>query len=131
MSSATASASGVTADVLFAGVTRPAVALGVPYAALLLNAFITLELFLVTRNLLCLPICLPIHGLSWLLCVAEPRFFELLAVRIHVRARGAAPGARRWRAASYSPLRPMPRTALAGVPPAIVESRGRSTCSRS
>ena len=38
-------------DVVFVGVTRPAMRFGVPYAALIVNALITLELFLLTRNL--------------------------------------------------------------------------------
>ena len=96
--------SGVIADSLFLGVTRPALALGVPYAALLMNGLVTLELFLTTRNLLCLLICLPLHGFSWLACLAEPRFFDLLAVWGQTRARGGARGARAWRARSYGCL---------------------------
>ena len=107
MSSATQrSGGGVTADTLFVGVTRPAMALGVPYAALLANAFVTLELFLVTRNLLWLLIAVPLHGLAWLVCLAEPRAFELLAVWGQVRARAGFRGRQRWRAISYGPFRP-------------------------
>jgi type IV secretion system protein VirB3 len=102
--SSTASA-GVVADPLFLGVTRPALALGVPYSALLVNAFVTMELFLSTRNLLCLLICLPLHGLAWLACLAEPRFFELLAVWGRIRARGGNRGRRPWSARSYGCLR--------------------------
>ena len=98
------SVTGVTADPLFSGMTRPALALGVPYAALLVNAFVTMELFLMTRNLLCLLICLPLHGLAWLACLAEPRFFELLAVWGLIRARGGHPGRRAWAARSYGCL---------------------------
>lgn len=94
---------GLVADVLFAGITRPAVALGVPYAALLVNALFTLELFLVTRNLLCVLVCLPLHGIAWLLCLAEPRFFELLAVWGVVRARAGRGDRRHWAARSYAP----------------------------
>ncbi len=90
-------------------------ALGVPYAALLANAFITLELFLVTRNLLWLLVALPLHGLAWLICLAEPRAFELLAVWAQVRARAGFRGRHRWRAISYGPFRP--RTADHGSTP--------------
>jgi type IV secretion system protein VirB3 len=81
-------------------------ALGVPYAALLLNAFVTLELFLLTRNLLCLLVALPLHGLAWLVCLAEPRAFELLAVWGRIRARAGFRGRHRWQVVSYSALRP-------------------------
>ena len=63
---------GVTADALFVGMTRPAMAFGVTYSALLVNAVVTVELFLLTRNLLWLLACLPVHGLFWLLCLSEP-----------------------------------------------------------
>jgi len=95
---------GVIADPLFVGVTRPALALGVPYGALLANAFLTMELFLVTRNLLWLGLALPLHGLAWLVCLAEPRFFELLGVWGRVRARGGFCSKKRWRAVSYGAL---------------------------
>jgi type IV secretion system protein VirB3 len=107
---------GVTADTLFVGATRPAMALGVPYAALLANAFVTLELFLVTRNLLWLLVAVPLHGLAWLVCLAEPRAFELLAVWAQVRARAGFRGRHRWRAISYGPFRPT-RVGRATSPP--------------
>lgn len=118
---------GVIADSLFIGVTRPALALGVPYAALLMNCLVTMELFLTTRNLLCLLICLPLHGFAWLACLAEPRFFELLAVWGQVRARGGSRGTRAWRARSYGCL----RTGLAtrhGVVVPVVESQEARPC---
>lgn len=113
---------GVIADTLFIGVTRPALALGVPYAALLLNALLTLELFLTTHNLLWLLVCLPLHGLSWLACLAEPRFFELLAVWGQVRLRGGYAGRRSWRARSYACF-----GRLVGPAP-IVEHSGARAC---
>ncbi len=108
------------ADTLFVGVTRPAMALGVPYAALLANAFITLELFLVTRNLLWLLVAAPLHGLAWLVCLAEPRAFELLAVWGQVRSRSGFRGRRPWRAASYGAFRPHGACRTGAVPRAVV-----------
>ena len=70
---------GVTADSLFLGVTRPAMAFGVTYSALLVNAVVTVELFLVTRNLLWLAACVPVHGVFWLLCLSEPRILASLS----------------------------------------------------
>jgi type IV secretory pathway VirB3-like protein len=95
---------GVTADVLFIGATRPAMAMGVPYAALLANAFITLELFLVSRNLLCLAIALPLHGIAWTMCLVEPRMFEIAAVWAQVRARAGFRGRRAWGVVAYGPF---------------------------
>ena len=93
---------GVVADPLFVGVTRPAMALGVTYGAALANGMLTVELFLLTRNLLALLVCLPIHGILWILCAVEPRFFELLL--LYVRTRRRNPGSRTvWRAATYAP----------------------------
>ena len=69
---------GLTADVLFVGATRPPMRWGVTYAALLCNLVVTMELFLVTRNLVTLLVCLPIHGVCALLCARDPRFFDLV-----------------------------------------------------
>jgi type IV secretion system protein VirB3 len=120
--SSTAEARGLTADPLFVAATRPAMALGVPYAAILANAFVTLELFLVTRNLLWLLVAAPVHGVAWLVCLAEPRAFELLALWAQVRARAGFRGRRPWRAVSYGPF-PSPAGRTAQVPCAIVEAR--------
>jgi type IV secretion system protein VirB3 len=118
---------GVIADSLFLGVTRPALALGVPYAALLMNAMLTMELFLTTHNLLCLLICLPLHGFAWLACLAEPRFFDLLAVWAQVRMRGGRNGTRAWRARSYGCF--CTRIAREHLPPAaVVEDAEKHPC---
>ena len=93
---------GVIADPLFVGVTRPAMALGVTYGAALANGMVTVELFLLTRNLLALLICLPIHGVLWILCAVEPRFFELLLLHLRTRRTNRASRAV-WRAATYAP----------------------------
>ena len=97
-------------------------ALGVPYVALLANAFLTLEIFLLSRNLVCLLIAVPLHGLAWLLCLAEPRFFELLAVWARVRARGGHGAYSRWRAVSYGPFTPARKRRRQLAPTVVVES---------
>lgn len=95
---------GVTADPLFLGVTRPAMAFGVTYSALLVNAVLTVELFLLTRNLLWLLACVPVHGLFWLLCLSEPRFFDLALLWGKTRGPGLFGNRSIWRAQGYSPL---------------------------
>ena len=97
-----ASNDGVIADPLFVGITRPATALGVTYGAALANGMLTVELFLLTRNLLALLICLPIHGILWVLCAVEPRFFELLLLHVKTR-RGKRASRAVWRASTYAP----------------------------
>ncbi len=95
---------GVTADPLFAGVTRPAMAFGVTYSALLVNAVVTVELFLLTRNLLWLLACVPVHALFWLLCLSEPRFFDLAMLWGRTKGPGLFGNGRVWKASGYSAL---------------------------
>ena len=95
---------GLTADPLFVGATRPPMRWGVTYAALLFNAVFSLEAFLLTRNLLVLPVCLPIHGVCALLCVRDARFFDLLMLWARTRAPALLGTWRIWKASSYSPL---------------------------
>jgi type IV secretion system protein VirB3 len=95
---------GLTADPLFVGATRPPMRWGVTYTALLFNMVFTLELFLVTRNLLTLLICMPIHGLCALLCARDARCFDLLLLWGRTRLPAVLGTLRVWKASSYSPL---------------------------
>jgi type IV secretion system protein VirB3 len=95
---------GLTVDPLFVGATRPPMRWGVTYAALLFNLVFTLEAFLVTRNLLILSVCVPIHGVCALLCARDPRFFELLLLWGRTRLPAYVGTLRFWDASSYSPL---------------------------
>lgn len=106
----------LVSDPLFVGLTRPAMALGVPYVAVLVNALLTLELFLVTRNLLGLLVAIPLHATTWLICLTEPRYFDLVRVFASTRGRAGFAGRGRWRVVSYGPL----ETRIAhGNPPCI------------
>jgi type IV secretion system protein VirB3 len=95
---------GLIADVLFVAVTRPPMRWGVTYAALLLNLVFTMEVFLVTKNLLTLLIAAPIHGVCALLCARDARFFDLLLLWGRTRMPSHFANFRFWRASSYSPL---------------------------
>jgi type IV secretion system protein VirB3 len=95
---------GVVADPLFVGMTRPPMRFGVTYMALLLNLVVTMEAFLLTRNLLLLLIAVPLHGLSALLCARDARIFELLLLWARTRFLAYFANARYWKASSYSPL---------------------------
>jgi type IV secretion system protein VirB3 len=96
---------GLTADPLFVGATRPPMRWGVTYSALLFNLVFTMEAFLLTRNLLTLLVCAPIHALCTLLCARDPRFFDLLLMWGRTRLPAFFTTFRVWRASSYSPLR--------------------------
>ncbi|MBB4225575.1 type IV secretion system protein VirB3 [Variovorax guangxiensis] len=96
---------GIVADPLFVGMTRPPMVCGVTYAAMMFNIVVTTESFIVTTNLAWLLAFVPIHGMLYLVCLYEPRFFDLLHLWGRTRLRAMLVGNLRfWRASSYSPL---------------------------
>lgn len=95
---------GVTADPLFVAVTRPPMRFGVTYVAILFNAALTMEVFLLTKNLLVLLLAIPIHGVCMLLCARDPRYFDLLLMWTKTRLVAYFCSIRFWKGASYSPL---------------------------
>lgn len=95
---------GVVADTLFVGLTRPALVMGVPYAALLASGVLTVEAFLLTRNLLALLAIAPLLGLCRLVCATEPRYFELVALWARAKADHFPSNAAYWRARALAPL---------------------------
>src|ERR1700724_988927 len=95
---------GLIADPLFVGATRPPMRWGVTYSALLFNMVFTLEAFLLTKNLLVLLLCSPIHGVCMLLCARDARFFDLVLLWARTRLPALFANYRVWRASSYSPL---------------------------
>lgn len=95
---------GLVADALFVGATRPPMRWGVTYSALLFNMVITLETFLLTKNLLTLLMCAPIHGVCALLCARDARFFDLVLLWVRTRLPATLGTLRVWKASSYSPL---------------------------
>ena len=96
---------GRATDPLFVGATRPPMRWGVTYAALLFNMVFTMEAFLLTKNLLTLFACAPIHLVCVLLCARDARFFDLMLLWGRTRLPAAFGTLRFWRASSYSPLR--------------------------
>ena len=100
---------GVRADMLFVGLTRPAMAFGVPYAVLLAAAVMTVEAFLLSGNLLALLISAPLYGLCRLACSAEPRYFELWADWAPRAIRQRLANSAYWSARSLGPFTAAPR----------------------
>ena len=96
--------SGLMADPLFVAVTRPPMRWGVTFSALLVNLVFTMETFLLTKNLLTLLIAVPIHGVCVLLCLRDPRFFDLMLLWGKTRLPAYATNYRVWRASSCSPM---------------------------
>ena len=95
---------GLTADVLFVAVTRPPMRWGVTFSAILFNLVFTMEVFLLTKNLLTLLIAIPIHGVCALLCARDARFFDLILLWGRTRMPSYFTNFWVWRASSYSPL---------------------------
>jgi type IV secretion system protein VirB3 len=95
---------GLRAEPLFVGATRPPMRWGVTYAALLFNLVFTLEAFLLTKNLLTLLASAPIHATCVLLCARDPRFFDLVLLWARTRMPALLGNLRVWKASSYSPL---------------------------
>src|SRR5258706_8830633 len=95
---------GLTADILFIAVTRPPMRWGVTYSALLFNLVFTMEAFLLTKNLLTLLCCVPLHGVFALLCSRDARCFDLVLLWGRTRLPAALGNLRLWKASSYSPL---------------------------
>jgi type IV secretion system protein VirB3 len=95
---------GLTINPLFVGATRPPMRWGVTYLALLVEMMLTMEIFVLSKNLLTLLLAIPFHGLCALLCARDPRFFDLAALWVRTRAPALLGNARYWHGSSYSPL---------------------------
>ena len=73
---------GVERDPVFVALTRPQMFAGVTYAYFIANAVIATELFLVFRSVWALAAALIVHLVGVVLCVREPRFFDLWITRV-------------------------------------------------
>ena len=92
---------GLERDTLFVALTRPQMFAGVTYSWFIANAVIATELFLVFRSAWVLLAALIIHAIGVVLCVREPRFFDLWLTRV-----SRCPRVRNykvWRCNSYRP----------------------------
>jgi type IV secretion system protein VirB3 len=88
-------------DPLFVALTRPQTFAGVTYSFFVVNAVLATELFLIFRSLWVLLVAIVIHGVGAVLCVREPRFFDLWLVK--VRRCPRVRNHRLWRCNSYRP----------------------------
>lgn len=95
---------GIEVDTLAVGLTRPSTVLGVPYGAAILNVLISVEALALTENLLWLLMCIPVHGICYLITLKDPRTFELLALWARTTLGTQITSRWYWSASSYSPL---------------------------
>jgi type IV secretion system protein VirB3 len=70
------------AEPLYVAMTRPAMRWGVALEWLMLNIMFTSMVFLKFKNLLVLPVCLPIHVLGMLIARSDPNFFAVWRVKL-------------------------------------------------
>ena len=92
---------GLERDIVFVALTRPQMFAGVTYSFFIANAVIATELFLIFRSLWALAAALVVHVLGVVLCLREPRFFDLWITKVSrtPRVRNHAI----WRCNSYRP----------------------------
>ncbi len=87
-------------DPVFGALTRPQMFAGVTYSYFVMNAVVTLELFLITKSFWVLIAAVILHVIGYLGCMKEPRFFDLWVTRASRCPR--VKNARFWRCNSYS-----------------------------
>jgi type IV secretion system protein VirB3 len=94
-------AGGLDRDPLFVALTRPQMFAGVTYSYFVVNGIVATELFLIFHSIWVLVVAVVIHLLGMVLCVREPRFFDLWLTRA-----SRCPRVRNytiWRCNSYRP----------------------------
>jgi len=69
-------------DIVFVGLTRPQMFAGVTYSMFVANAVFATELFLILRSAWVILAALVFHAVAALLCLREPRLFDLWLTRV-------------------------------------------------
>ena len=69
-------------DTLFVGLTRPQMFAGVTYSLFVTNLVIATELFLIFKSIWVIAAALLLHGLGVLICLKDPRIFDLWIARV-------------------------------------------------
>jgi type IV secretion system protein VirB3 len=94
-------AAGLDREPLFVALTRPQMFAGVTYSFFVINGVIATELFLIFHSIWVLLVAVVIHLIGMVLCVREPRIFDLWLTKASrcPRVRNYAI----WRCNSYRP----------------------------
>lgn len=95
---------GIDVDALAVALTRPSTILGVPYEACVINLLISVEALSLTENLLWMLMCVPVHGICYLITLNDPRSFELLLLWARTKLGTLIASRGYWTASTYSPL---------------------------
>ena len=74
--------SAVESDTCFVALTRPQMFAGVTYSYFVANVVIATELFLIFKSVWVVAAAAVLHGVGVLLCLKEPRFFDLWLARV-------------------------------------------------
>lgn len=69
-------------DVLFVGLTRPQMLLGVTYGYAIANAIVTTEFFLIFKSPWVIAAAVAVHLVGWIGCLTDPRFFDLSLLKV-------------------------------------------------
>ena len=88
-------------DTLFVALTRPQMFAGVTYSFFVINAIVATELFLIFRSVWALVGALVVHMIGALLCLREPRFFDIWLTKVSRCPRVS--NFRTWQCNSYRP----------------------------
>jgi type IV secretion system protein VirB3 len=94
-------AAGLDREPLFVALTRPQMFAGVTYSFFVINGVIATELFLIFHSIWVLLVAVLIHLVGVVLCVREPRIFDLWLTKA-----SRCPRVRNysiWRCNSYRP----------------------------
>lgn len=75
-------ASSIKPEPVFVALTRPQMFAGVTFSYFIVNAVISAEFFLIFKSFWALGVALAIHLLGVMLCLREPRFFDLWITRM-------------------------------------------------
>ena len=73
---------GLDRDTCFVALTRPQMFAGVTYSFFVANVVIATELFLIFKSAWVVAVALMRHGAGVLLCLKEPRIFDLWLARV-------------------------------------------------
>lgn len=74
-------ATGFRRDTVFLALTRPQTFAGVTYNYFVLNAIVCAEFFLIFKSFWVIALALVLHLVGAILCLREPRFFDLWLTR--------------------------------------------------
>lgn len=73
---------GLDRDLLFIGLTRPPMLIGVTYGFAVVNAIVTVEAFLILKSFSVVIIALAVHGVGFIACLQDVRWFDVWLVKV-------------------------------------------------